>query len=98
MKITIEGFIVAKQDKWESEPRFTWFAHKPNQELSDMGYVVVAPHTIVTEISEDFDISTAKIYALHARKAALKSKLAADLEQLDNEIQNCWSSLTKEQL
>lgn len=92
MKITIEGFIVAQQYKWESEPRFTWFAHKPCHELSDIGYdigyVIVAPHAITLEIPEDFNMSLAQINALEQQKVALKSKFVADVQRIDEQIEN----------
>lgn len=100
MKIKIEGFVVAQQYHWEQTPTFTWFAHEPTNELVDLGYVVVTPHTIITEVPDDFDMSLAKIHALHAQKAALKSKFVADLDRIDNDIQNLLAlpNATKEQL
>lgn len=88
MKITIEGYIVAIQHTWESKPRFSWVSQLASQEITQMGYVVVTPHTIIAGIPEDFDMGLAQINALHAQKAALKSKFVADLDRIDNDIQN----------
>lgn len=88
MKITIEGYIVAIQHTWESEPRFTWVSQLPSQDITQMGYVVVTPHTIIAGIPEDFNMSLAQINALKQQKVALKSKFVADVQRIDEQIEN----------
>lgn len=92
MQITVDGFIVASQYRWERKPHFTWFPFEPTV---DHDSVTVKPHSITFEVPDDFDMRPHRIQALVKRKVELREKLAVDVEKIDQEIQSL-SAITNE--
>jgi len=84
MKVTVEGFIIAKQYDWEDAPTFTWLPFKPT---FDRDYVIIAPHTITYDIPDGFDMRPARIAELERQKADAKAKFAAEINRIDDAIQ-----------
>lgn len=85
MKVTVEGFIVAKQYDWEEKPSFSWSAYDPTE--WDKDCAVVGPHTITFDVPDDFDIRPVRIASLNRQKEILQSKVAAEVAKIDDQIQ-----------
>lgn len=85
MKVTVEGFIVAKQYDWDEKPSFSWSAYDPTE--WDKECAIVGPHTIEFDIPEDFDIRPVRIATLTRQKEALQAKVAAEVAKIDDQIQ-----------
>jgi len=85
MKVTVEGFIVAQQYEWDDTPKFSWSAFDPTQ--YDKDCAIVGPHTIEFDVPEDFDFRPVRVATLQRRKAELQTKLAAELMDIDEQIQ-----------
>lgn len=85
MKVTVQGFIVAKQYDWEDAPSFSWLAFDPTPYFKD--YVIVGPHEIEFDVPDDFDFRPIRIAELERQKAEVKAKLAAELNRIDDDIQ-----------
>lgn len=85
MKVTVEGFIIAKQYDWGEKPSFSWSAFDPTP--YDKDYAIVGPHTIEFDVPEDFDIRPVRIATLTRRKEELQAKVAAEVAKIDDQIQ-----------
>ena len=85
MKVTVAGFIVAKQYDWDEKPSFSWSAYDPTE--WDKECAIVGPHTIEFDVPEDFDIRSARIATLTRQKEALQAKVAAEVAKIDDQIQ-----------
>lgn len=85
MKVTVQGFIVAKQYEWEDAPSFSWSAFDPTS--YDKDCAIVGPHEIELDVPDDFDFRPFRIAELERQKAEVKAKLAAELTRIDDAIQ-----------
>jgi len=85
MKVTVHGFIVAKQYGWEDAPSFSWLAFDPTP--YDKDYAIVGPHEIEFDVPDDFDFRPFRIATLEREKEAIRAKLAAELTRIDDAIQ-----------
>ena len=83
MKITIDGWICAQQYQWDTEPTFTFFGFKPND---DSSWHAVAPHSVEFELPDDFDIRSFKINALLSEKDKARADFAKRVEAIDKQI------------
>jgi len=89
MKITINGFIVARQYSWEQAPTFSWLPYDPT-EKSLVDTVKVKPHEIVFDVSDDFDFSTFNFNALKHQRMTLQieiSEIVKKIEKIDFQLQ-----------
>jgi len=84
MKVTVQGFIVAKQYDWEDAPTFSWLPFEPTF-VKD--YVNVGPHEITFDIPDGFDMRPARIAELERQKADAKAKFAAEINRIDDDTQ-----------
>lgn len=85
MKVTVQGFIVAKQYDFEDTPTFTWSSFDPTP--YDKDCAIVRPHEVTFEVPDDFDFRPIRIAELERQKAEVKAKLAAELTRIDDAIQ-----------
>lgn len=85
MKVTVQGFIVAKQYEWEDAPSFSWSAFDPTS--YDKDCAIVGPHEIEFDVPDDFDFRPFRIATLEREKEAIRTKLAAELTRIDDAIQ-----------
>ena len=85
MKVTVQGFIVAKQYDWEEKPSFSWSAYDPTE--WDKECAIVRPHEIEFDVPDNFDFRPIRIAELERQKAEVKAKLAAELIRIDDAIQ-----------
>lgn len=85
MKVTVEGFIVARQYDWEEKPSFSWLPCDPTE--WDKECAIVGPHTIEFDVPDDFDIRPVRIASLNRQKEILQSKVAAEVAKIDDQIQ-----------
>ena len=88
MKVTVQGFIVAKQYDWEDATSFSWSAFDPTS--YDKDCAIVGPHEIEFDVPNDFDFRPFRIAALEREKEAIRAKLAAELNRIDDAIKSCW--------
>lgn len=85
MKVTIKGFIVAKQYEWEDAPTFSHVNFDPRDcGLDD--YIVVREHEFDVEVPDDFDVRPYQIEALEKKKQELREKFAMAVKELDDRI------------
>jgi hypothetical protein len=84
MKVTVEGFIVAKQYDWEDAPQFSWSRFDPTE--WDKDSAIVCAHSIELEIPDSFDIRPARIAALERQRAEVRRKFAEEVAKLDEQI------------
>jgi hypothetical protein len=85
MKVTVQGFIVAKQYEWEDAPSFYWLRFDPTS--CDKDCAIVGPHEIEFDLPDDFDFRPFRIATLEREKEAIRTKLAAELTSIDDAIQ-----------
>ena len=85
MKVTVQGFIVAKQYAWEEKPSFSWSAIDPTS--YDKDCAIVGLQEIVLDVPDDFDFRPFRIATLEREKEAIRAKLAAELTRIDDAIQ-----------
>ena len=85
MKVTVQGFIVAKQYDWEEKLSFLWVKYDPTS--YDKDCAIVGPHEIEFDVPDDFDFRPFRIASLEREKEAIRAKLAAELTRIDDAIQ-----------
>ena len=85
MKVTVQGFIVAKQYEWKDALSFSWSEFDPTPYDNDCA--IVGPHVIEFDLPDNFDFRPFRIATLERRKAKVKAKLDAELTRIDDAIQ-----------
>ena len=82
---TVKAFVVAEQEPWDKEPRFTPLGFDPREHGMD-NYVVVAQTTFDIHVPDDFDIRPHQVAALEKKKQELREKFAMAVKELDDRI------------
>jgi hypothetical protein len=90
--VKIEGTICAKWEKWSKE-YFHRFIQKSNDDYKldewaiNEGYFILAPYTIVIELSKGFDYKSATLKGLQNKRKLILASNEIRIQDIDAEIQ-----------
>lgn len=89
MKVVVNGFIIATQDKWQKKPEFVFREYDSSQYSSDTELrVLVAKHTIEFEVPDDFDMRPGIVKGLEREKQRITAEFQARVTEINGRIQS----------
>lgn len=86
-QIQLEGFLLAFQQSWMSEPTYTWHS----AEMKAQGYVTICPHTISADVPVGFNFIAEQVKALQQKQKAKKQEAYEEVERIEQHIQSLLS-------
>jgi hypothetical protein len=86
MKITLNGYIVARQYDWDTKPRFEFIHYDPSDVAFDTTAVKVQAHFIEVDIPDNFDIRPFQIDKLRKEREQAAAEFAKRVKQIDDKI------------
>lgn len=86
MKVTINGYIVARQYGWEKAPHFEFLHYDPNEATFDTSAVKVRAHMFEADIPDDFDIRPFQIDKLRRERDEAAAEFAKRVKEIDDKI------------
>jgi len=86
MKITLNGYIIARQYDWETKPRFEFIHYDPNEATFDTSAVKVQAHMFEVDIPNDFDIRPFQIDKLRKERDIAAAEFAKRVKEIDDKI------------
>ena len=92
MKTKIQGFIVARQYRWEKAPEYTFYPKEmTHRSDGDVQYVTVCPHVLAFDLPDSFDMSGPIIKSLRAQQTKVRAEAEAKITQIEDRIQSMLS-------
>jgi hypothetical protein len=89
MKVTINGFIIAKQDKWTPAPEFVFREYDSSKyQCEGECLVMVKPHTVEFDVPDDFDMRPGMVENLEREKEKITAQFQARVTQINAQIQS----------
>lgn len=77
-QVEIKGWIhLTPYDSW---------SFNTNEDMTDYGYAMLMPYTIVTEVPRGFDPTAQRIAALEKKRDALRKKFQEEVMKVNEEI------------
>ena len=86
MKVTINGYIVARQYDWEKTPHFEFLHYDPSTATFDASAVKVQAHMFEVDIPDNFDIHPYQIDKLRKERDQAAAEFAKRVKQIDDKI------------
>lgn len=77
-KVEIKGWI--HLTPWDN------FHFNTYEDMTDSGYTMVTPYTIIAEVPRDFDPTAQRIAALEKKRDALRKKFQEEIMRVNEEI------------
>ena len=87
-KLTLNGWIVFEQWRWDKEPSFTWYGFRPDDEVKEnFKRAVVCEQAIEIEVPDSFDPRPSFIQGLEEQKKKLQADFTARITEINAQIQ-----------
>lgn len=89
MKLSIEGWVHAKQDRYNArELIYVFFEGKEPWTGTEGEYIAVCPYTIEFDLPADFDPRAKQIEALEIERTKLQAAFQARITEINAQIQS----------
>lgn len=89
MKVIVEGYIIARQDRWMKEPEFMFREYDASAYPSEHeAKVLVGRHTVEFDVPDAFDMRPGIVANLEKEKEKLKAAFQARITEINAQIQS----------